>query len=147
LIKQEKTLKCEVSKMKGATNKKITASLAIALTFSIASWGTTEKASAQTIGDALNLITTPFNAIFNRQSEQPTNRSIGVFNSNLNGNTFNICVLPSCRIPTTSVNPVSVAPQPQRIAPTATRFSATSLPNTIPSTVAPTQPTPRAISF
>ncbi|MBE9168775.1 hypothetical protein IQ238_15080 [Pleurocapsales cyanobacterium LEGE 06147] len=71
-------------------NKKLTASLAIALTVSISTFSTPQPASAQ----ILQLATGAMNALFNRPPKPLANRNYTFGANNLNGNTFNLCLFP-----------------------------------------------------
>ena len=103
--------------------------LAVAITVSIAAMATPQPASAQNLTDAvLNLATSSLNTIFQRRPRQTPNRNVGVFNSNLTGNNLNICILPSCRIPVTSVRP-TVVPQTRVSSTTVVNRSGTLVPN------------------
>jgi hypothetical protein len=71
-------------------NKKLTASVAIALTVGISTFSTPQPASAQ----VLQLATGAMNALFNRPPKPLANRNYTFGANNANGNTFNLCLFP-----------------------------------------------------
>jgi hypothetical protein len=71
-------------------HKKLTASAAIALTVGIGTISTPQPASAQ----VLELATGAINALFNRPPKPLPNHNFSLGTSNLNGNTFNLCLFP-----------------------------------------------------
>ncbi|MBE9169672.1 hypothetical protein IQ238_19810 [Pleurocapsales cyanobacterium LEGE 06147] len=71
-------------------NKKLTAYAAIALTVVISTFSTPQPAEAQ----VLELATGAINALFNRPPKPLPNHNFSLGTSNLNGNTFNLCLFP-----------------------------------------------------
>lgn len=130
------------------SHKKLTATLAIALTVGISTFSTPQPASAQ----VLELATGAINALFNRPPKPLPNHNFSLGTSNLNGNTFNLCLFPCTpggmsspvRLPVgqvPSVSSTAISPQGS--------FSQSSVSNqmgTLPPGVRPGMPFPGTVA-
>ncbi len=121
--------------MKRQLKQQLISGLAIALTVGLGSVGNARSASAQSLENLIGLVNLPLNpfSLLNGQSQQPVNRNISGFSGNLNGNNFNICVLPTCTIPNTFSSSQAISPNVSRVP---SGFVRPGMP------VAPVQPTP-----
>ncbi|MBE9171323.1 hypothetical protein IQ238_28790 [Pleurocapsales cyanobacterium LEGE 06147] len=130
--------------MKRQLKQQLISGLAIALTLGFGSVGTARSVSAQSLEDVVGLVNLPLNplSLLNGRSQQPVNRNISGFSGNLNSNNFNICVLPSCNIPSTFSSPQATAPNVSTSSSGFARPGMSVTPNTTSLNGTPAQPTP-----
>lgn len=95
--------------------------VAVLVSLGVSCTGVGQPASAQSITDAFNFVTSSLGAVFNPQPKEIPNRNVSAFTGNLNNNTFNFCALPSCQIPGVASNPIPPSvPQPGVVPPSGT---------------------------